>query len=66
MLWYCDAISWNIYVPMGLKGIYQVKKFEARALNTIKALTKNFEQTNLTQPHPPKLGLIIKPSKKDL
>ena len=46
--------------------LYKVKKFEAKALNSIEALTKNFQETNLTQPHPPQLGLIIKLSKKDL
>ena len=46
--------------------LYQVKKFEAKALNTIEALTKNFQETNLTQPHPPELGLIIKSSNEDL
>ena len=36
--------------------LYQVKKFETKALNSIEAFTKNFVETNLTQPQLPKLG----------
>ena len=35
-LWYCDAISWDIYVPTGLKGLSKNNKRTAVSVHNYK------------------------------